>query len=217
MERQLGLIRKAGFKPSDAIYRAARKERQKRNRSVRTRVRTGIYIPPVDKTWGAGEPLPVVMMPMPPPKILKAGGGSKIVDLFMKALKKLGPAASSVSRLAGRGLGLPQGYTVSQGIADSSGVTLDEAHRVMLNTLVVIPELPFALAAGAGDAVAEMIRGSGETFGLGNGLSPIYLLSSEGVAVYFNNRLLTVVSGPVFREMLSGMKREVRDRIRGRS
>jgi len=73
------------------------------------------------------------------------------------------------------------------------------------------------LAQQAPAAAKEIIRATGETFGLQAGVQDlVQALQVRMVAVYLGKRLLTAVRVEVAELLLNGMKRNTRDRVRVR-
>jgi len=92
-----------------------------------------------------------------------------------------------------------------------AGAVLGEAISQAVEGEQEIPRL----AGEAGEAVADLIRGSGESFGIGGSDEAVLsYLTPRKVAMYIGRRLLTVVREEAAQMVLDGMKRGMRDRIR---
>lgn len=94
-----------------------------------------------------------------------------------------------------------------------AGAALGELASQVFDSDTAIPEL----AQDAGEAVAGLIRGSGESFGLGGAdTDTLRYLSPRTVAIYIGRRLFTVVREEAAQMVLDGMKRNVRRNVRVR-
>lgn len=93
-----------------------------------------------------------------------------------------------------------------------AGAALGEAVSQAMDNEPAIPRV----MEDAGEQVAKLIRGSGESIGLGGDDAVLSYLAPRKVAIYLGRRLLTVVREEVAQMMLDGMKRGMRDRMRVR-
>jgi len=86
----------------------------------------------------------------------------------------------------------------------------------LIEMIIGVPRELNEVAGSAGDAVAALIKGSGE--GIGTQVHPfVRAVQPRTVAIYLASQLLTVVSSAVAAEMLAGMKRRIRDKVRVRT
>jgi len=133
-----------------------------------------------------------------PPRVLKSE--VPILGPFLKVLDKVSD------------LGTKTGEWIKAWVMDEDPPSvIVVAQEILLG----VPRELNQVAADAGASVAEMIKGTGESFGAQ--VHPfVKALMPKTVAIYLGSQLLTVVASAVAAEMLAGMKRSIRDRVRVR-
>ncbi len=161
---------------------------------MRSKADLAVYTKSIDDFWLHGGFKTVVA----PPRIKKSE--VPILGPILKILEKVGDAG----QLTGEWL---RGQVVR---AEPLGVA-----EFMTEMILGVPRELNELAGEAGDAVAQLIKGSGESLGT-QALPFVRALQPGSVAMYLGSQLLTVVAREVAAIMLAGMKRNMRARIRVR-